>query len=225
VAADADDIDALAGEYVLGTLDDTERRAAEARLSSDASFRAAVAAWEQRLQPLTDTAVPVNPSRDLFAEIMARLADDIGRGDGSEVVMLRRRVTRWRYVAAITTAAAAVLLVVALNGKPAPEKYVATLTPQGGAPGFVLTVDTAKHTLTVSRVADAAPAGKSYELWAIEPGAKPKSLGVVQQASYERPLDLPADKLVLAVSLEPEGGSPTSAPTGPVVFSGALIKP
>ena len=225
MAADADDIDALAGEYVLGTLGDDERRAAEARLTSDASFRAAVAAWEVRLQPLTDTAAPVNPSRDLFAEIMARLADDIGRGDGAEVVMLRRRVTRWRYVAAMTTAAAAVLLVVALNGKPAPEKYVATLTPQGGAPGFVLTVDTVKHTLTVSRVADAAPAGKSYELWAIEPGAQPKSLGIVEQASYQRPLDLPADQLVLAISLEPEGGSRTSAPTGPVIFSGALVKP
>lgn len=225
MAADADDIDALAGEYVLGTLDEAERRAADTRLNSDSSFRAAVAAWEQRLQPLTDTAAPVAPSRDLFAEIMARLADDIGRGDGSEVVTLRRRVNRWRYVAALTTAAAAVLLVVALNRTPAPEKYVATLTPQGGAPGFVLTVDTVKHTLTVSRIADAAPAGKSYELWAIEPGAQPKSLGVVEQASYERPLDLPADNLTLAISLEPEGGSPTSAPTGPVVFSGNLVKP
>ena len=225
MAADADDIDALAGEYVLGTLDDAERRAAMARLVSDASFRAAVAGWERRLQPLTDTAKPVNPSRDLFAEIMARLADDISRGDGSEVVALRRRVTRWRYVAAIATAAAAVLLVVSLNGKPGPDKYVATLTPEGGAPGFVLTVDTVKHTLTVSRVADAAPSGKSYQLWAIEPGGQPKSLGVVQQARYEQPLDLPTENLTLAISLEPEGGSPTSGPTGPVVFSGNLIKP
>lgn len=225
MAADAEDLDALAGEYVLGTLDAAERRAAEARLSADASFRAAVAAWERRLQPLSDTAAPLNPSRDLFAEIMARLADDIGRGNGGEVVALRRRVTRWRFVAAITTAAAAVLLVVALTRAPAPEKYVATLTPQGGAPGFVLTVDTVKHTLTVTRVADAAPTGKSYELWAIEPGAQPKSLGVVEQARYVRPLNLPTDKLTLAISLEPEGGSPTSAPTGPVVFSGNLIKP
>jgi len=225
VAADADDIDALAGEYVLGTIDEAERRAAEARLQSDPSFRAAVAAWEIRLQPLSDTARSQPPSRDLFAEIMARLAQDIGRGDGSEVVALRRRVTRWRYVAAITTAAAAVLLVVSLNRTPAPEKYVATLTPQGGAPGFILTVDTVKHTLTVSRVAEAAPAGKSYELWAIEPGAQPKSLGVVEQARYQRPLDLPTNNLTLAISLEPEGGSPTSAPTGPVVFSGNLIKP
>jgi anti-sigma-K factor RskA len=224
VAADADDIDALAGEYVLGTLDAAERRAAELRLSSDAAFRSAVAAWESRLQPLSDTARPEPPARDLFAEIMARLADDIGRGGNVEVASLRRRVARWRLATAIATAAAAVLLVVALSGKPTPEKYVATLTPQGGAPGFVLTVDTVRHTLTVSRITDAAPAGKSYELWAIEPGAKPRSLGVVTKANYQRPLDVPADNLTLAVSVEPEGGSPTDAPTGPVVFSGALVK-
>jgi anti-sigma-K factor RskA len=156
---------------------------------------------------------------------MARLADDVGRNGRAEMVALRRRVARWRLATALATAAAIVLLFVTLGEKPAPEKYVATLTPQGGAPGFVLTVDTVKHTLTVSRIAAAAPAGKSYELWAIEPGQQPKSLGVVQQASYERPLDLPADNLTLAVSVEPEGGSPTDAPTGPVVFSGALVRP
>ena len=59
--ADGDEIEALAGEYVLGTLDADERRAAEARLAADPSFRTAVAGWERRLQPLADTArdVPV----------------------------------------------------------------------------------------------------------------------------------------------------------------------
>jgi anti-sigma-K factor RskA len=225
VAADADDIDALAGEYVLGTLDAAERSAADARLHSDAAFRAAVAAWEQRLQPLADGARPQAPSRDLFAEIMARLADDIGRGGGPEVVALRRRLTRWRLATAVAAIAAVICLAVAINRSSAPEKYVATLTPEGGAPGFVLTVDTVQHTLTLSRIAAPAPAGKSYELWAIEPGARPRSLGVVSEASYERPLDLPADNLTLAISLEPEGGSPTDAPTGPVIFSGSLIRP
>jgi anti-sigma-K factor RskA len=225
VPADADDIDALAGEYVLGTLDENERRAADERFKSDGAFRAAVAAWEARLQPLSDSAKPEPPSRDLFAEIMARLADDIAGNGGSEIAQLRRRVNRWRLATAIAAVAAAVCLSVALHARSAPEKYVATLTPQGGAPGFVLTVDTVKHTLTVSRVAEAAPTGKSYELWAIEPGAKPKSLGVVEQARYRRPLDLPTDNLTLAVSLEPAGGSPTDAPTGPVVFSGTLVKP
>ena len=54
---DGDEIDALAGQYVLGTLDADERRAADARLVSDTAFRAAVAAWQSRLQPLADAAV------------------------------------------------------------------------------------------------------------------------------------------------------------------------
>jgi anti-sigma-K factor RskA len=44
---DRDELDALAGEYVLGTLGADERRAAEARLAADAAFEAAVAAWEK----------------------------------------------------------------------------------------------------------------------------------------------------------------------------------
>jgi anti-sigma-K factor RskA len=88
----------------------------------------------------------------------------------------------------------------------------------------VLTVDTAKNTLSIRRVADAAPAGKSYELWAVEPGQDPKSLGVVEEARYTRPLSLPTSDLVLAVSLEPLGGSPTGKVTGPIVFSGPLVK-
>ncbi len=59
-----DDIEALAAEYVLGTLDAGERSAAEARLAADMSFRAAVAAWERRLQPLADAA-PWLPESEL----------------------------------------------------------------------------------------------------------------------------------------------------------------
>ena len=72
--------------------------------------------------------------------------------------------------------------------------------------------------------------GKSYELWAVGGGRdKPQSLGVID-ASFR----IPASKLgkidpavmndtLFAVSLEPEGGSPTSQPTGPVMFTGKLV--
>ena len=70
---DDDDRDALAGEYVLGTLDPAERSAAEARMAADPHFRAAVAAWEKRLQPLGETAVPVAPHDSVWQRIEARL--------------------------------------------------------------------------------------------------------------------------------------------------------
>jgi len=221
-----EDREALAGEYVLGTLDADERRAAEARIASDSDFRAAVAEWQRRLQPLADTEPAAVPHADSFAGILARLDAEPTPVAGNNVVTLRRQVRRWRIGGSIAGIAAAALFVVVVSDwSRAPQtQYVATLTPGGGAPAFVLTVDTVSNTLSIRRVADAAPAGKSYELWAVEPGQNPKSLGVVQQASYKQTLAVPTKDLVLAVSLEPQGGSPTGAPTGPVVFSGPLIK-
>jgi anti-sigma-K factor RskA len=142
------------------------------------------------------------------------------------VVALRRSVRRWRWAAALAAAAAVVLLaVVAVDRLNAPQTtFVATLTADGAAPAFVLTVDTAANTLQIRRVADAAPPDKSYELWAVEPGAQPKSLGVVEQASLKRSLPYSPKDLVFAISLEPKGGSPTGVATGPIVFSGPLVR-
>jgi len=226
VANDRDEIEGLAAEYVLGTLDADERRAAEARVAGDPAFRAAVAAWAERLQPLADADTPVAPHAGTFDRILSRIDAGVGRAPvGDNVVELRRSVRRWRVVSTIAAAAAAVLafVVVVDRTRPPQTEFVAMLTPDGGAPAFVLTVDTARNTLSIRRVADAAPADKSYELWAVEPGAAPKSLGVVEQASFTRDLPYEARDLVFAVSLEPKGGSPGDAPTGPVVFSGPLI--
>jgi anti-sigma-K factor RskA len=218
-------MEALAAEYVLGTLDDDERRAAEARVLADAGFRRAVAAWEARLQPLADGATPVDPPPHLLDGILARLAADTPPVAGN-VVALRRSVRRWRWAASLAAAAAVVLLaVVAVDRLNAPQTtFVATLTADGAAPAFVLTVDTVGNTLQIRRVADAAPPDKSYELWAVEPGAQPKSLGVVEQASLKRSLPYSPKDLVFAISLEPKGGSPTGVATGPIVFSGPLVR-
>lgn len=226
MAIDGEELEGLAAEYVLGTLDADERRAAVARIAADAAFAAAVASCAARLQPLADREAPVAPHPDTFDRILTRI-DGEKSASGDNVVKLRGQVRRWRIATMITGAAAAVLVgVVALDAtrSPPPTEFVAMLTPEGGAPAFVLTVDTTKNTLSIRRVADAAPADKSYELWAVEPGAQPKSLGVVQQASFSRDLPYKPQDLVFAVSLEPTGGSPTGAPTGPVVFSGPLLQ-
>ena len=68
--ADRNDLDALAGEYVLGTLPADERRAAEARYAADPSFRRAVSEWEVRLQPLADAAGEVPVHGALFNRIL-----------------------------------------------------------------------------------------------------------------------------------------------------------
>jgi anti-sigma-K factor RskA len=227
-------MEALAAEYVLGTLDADEHRAAEARILADVDFRRAVADWEATLQPLADGAVPVDPPSGAFAGILARVTADGPPMSGNRVtdspnagnvVALRRSVRRWRWMASLAAAAAVVLLaVVAVDRLHAPQTtFVATLTADGAAPAFVLTVDTVANTLQIRRVAAAAPPGKSYELWAVEPGAQPKSMGVVEQASLKRSLPYSPKDLVFAISLEPRGGSPTGVATGPIVFSGPLV--
>ena len=226
--ADGDEIEALAGEYVLGTLDADERRAAEARVAADPAFRTAVAEWEKRLQPLADTVPEVSPPAAVLARIMAAIdAAPAAASAGGNVVALRRSVRRWQITTVLMGAAAAVLAAVVVLDRTAPtpqSQFVAVLTAEGAKPAFVAMVDTAKGTISVRRVASEAPPDKSYELWAIEPNAAPKSLGLLEQASLSRALPVaPTGKATLAISLEPKGGSPTGAPTGPVVFSGALV--
>ena len=62
-------------------------------------------------------------------------------------------------------------------------------------------------------------------------GQPPKSLGVIPRSEHMASLKLAAaadqafaSVAALAVSLEPPGGSPTGAPTGPVLYTGPFLK-
>ena len=222
---DTDDLNGLAGEYVLGTLSMEERQAAEARVQSDPAFRSIVAAWERRLQPLADSAPAITPPAATLDRIMALIEGEAMTG--GNVVALRRSLNRWRISTAAFAAAAAALVAFVVVDRnavvPSQTEYVAVLTAEGAKPAFVATVNVEKGTLSIRRVGDAPPADKSYELWAVEGDTAPKSLGVVD-ASLSREVTVPASgELTLAISLEPKGGSPTGVATGPILFTGPLV--
>ena len=114
---------------------------------------------------------------------------------------------------------------------PAAAQYVALLQSGAGAPAFILTVDAATKNFTVRKVGAQPEVGKSYELWIVSDKLqRPRSLGVIGNGDFTaRPVLSGYDaetvnQAVYAVSVEPEGGSKTGAPTGPVVFSGKLIE-
>jgi anti-sigma-K factor RskA len=114
---------------------------------------------------------------------------------------------------------------------PRPAEFVAVLQRDAASPAFLLTFDLDKRTLTVRTVGAERQAGKSYELWLIsDKYPAPRSLGVIGAAPYTVRSAAPEyDPVVInratyAVSLEPEGGSPTGAPTGPVLYSGRLLQ-
>lgn len=225
--SETEDLSALAGEYVLGTLSPDERRGADARLVSDPAFRAAVAAWERRLQPLADAAPAATLPADMLDRIMARIGRGAEPATDGNVVALRRSLNRWRISTAVLGAAAAALVAFVVIDRnvvvPPQTEYVAVLTAEGAKPAFVATVNVEKGTLSIRRVGDAAPADKSYELWAVEGNTAPKSLGVVD-ASLSRTVTVPASgELTLAISLEPKGGSPSGVATGPILYTGSLV--
>jgi len=96
----------------------------------------------------------------------------------------------------------------------------------GDQPALVIRVDLASGNVYVRPLAAEAPSGKSLELWYINAGKAPKSMGVVGADAIKIPLPagLSPEKATFAVTVEPPGGSPTGDPTGPVVYSGQLIK-
>jgi anti-sigma-K factor RskA len=241
--SDDRDIDALAGEYVLGTLDHDERMVVERDRISDSALDAAIIAWENRLGPLNDVTPAVEPPADLFAAITARLnasASPIARGEeplrpSAEIITLKARIRRWQ-VGTIVSGLLAASLAAVIVFKPqvlTPDQtqFVAVLQKDTVSPAFVVSVDISTKQLTVREVSADKLAGKSYELWLVNSTLPhPKSLGVVHDAGVTRGVTLAnysttvVENSVLAVSLEPEGGSPTGLPTGPVVFSGKLLQ-
>jgi len=113
---------------------------------------------------------------------------------------------------------------------PRPAQYVAVLQRDAASPAFLLTFDLDKRTLTVRTVRAERQPGKSYELWLISDRFKsPRSLGLVSGEEFtQRTLAnydaVTINRAIYAVSLEPESGSPTGAPTGPVLYKGKLLQ-
>jgi anti-sigma-K factor RskA len=69
------------------------------------------------------------------------------------------------------------------------------------------------------------PADRAAELWRIGSDNVPRALGLL--TGQDGPIRLGEDHVlqadeVIAISIEPLGGSPTGSPTGEVIASGAL---
>ena len=211
-----EDLDALAGEYVLGVLDLSEMRAVERRLAEDPVFAHAVAVWQNRLAPLAATVPPAAPPMDLWDRITASTAP------ANDNVVPLRRLRFWQAGSAGALAIAASLAAFIVLHQPEPAR-VAVLAPTiGGAPVLVATTEAGGRLVIRPNGTIGVPNDRDLELWALAKGeTKPRSLGVLPAAGRALVATLPPDTQLL-VSLEPRGGSPTGQPTGPVLYGGTL---
>jgi anti-sigma-K factor RskA len=219
----------LAAEYVLGTLRGPARRRFEALLPAHPVLRQAVAQWQARLLPLHAGVEPVTPSREVWPAIQARL---FGAAANAAVGAPGwwHRLALWRGAAAFATVAAIGLGVLLSQPQPAAPPLVIVLNANPDAQGvqpvsFVASVTPDGRALVLKPLAGVPlDAGRALELWAVPGAGAPRSLGLVSgdRATTVLRTRLLEGTAAFAVSIEPAGGSPTGAPSGPIVSVGKL---
>jgi len=149
----------------------------------------------------------------------------------------------WRGWSIAATAIAAIALVVSIRELstvapvpapvPAPQVaqeprigYVATLADDKSNARMLVTWDDRTSEVTVRRLSGSSdPSDKSMQLWGLPKQGHPVSLGVLPVGGTARFKAASVNAYpMLAVSVEPVGGSPNpNGPTGPVVYTGKVI--
>jgi anti-sigma-K factor RskA len=226
--------DRLAAEYVLGTLRGPARRRFEALLPAHPSLREAVSAWRQRLEPLSTGVDEVMPSDAVWTRIETRLFPDTAAATTQAPVPgtlpWLQRLSFWRGLAGVATAAVLALLVVGSQTPPpqAPIVVVLAANPEAAQAmnaSFVASLTADGRALVLRPLNDLSlTPGRALELWAVPAAGAPRSLGLVNASGATTLLrnQLLRDTAAFAVSIEPAGGSTTGAPTGPIVSVGKL---
>ena len=217
----------LAAAYVAGTLRGPARRRFAALLPAHPALRAAVRGWEQRLMPLTAVLPGEAPPARVWQHVQARLD-----GPAAPAPPWWARLVFWRGLAALGGTAALALAVLLASPPPAQPPIVVVLNATAPAAGggvvpasFVASISGDGRAVVTRPIGPVALQGdRVLELWALVGPAPPRSLGLIsgQGATVVKRAALPAGTDQLAVSLEPPGGSPTGAPTGPVLAVGSL---
>lgn len=224
--------DKLAAEYVLGTLRGRARSRFVRLMTYDAGLRREVGAWEARLAPLADAVPAVAPPSRVWRRISASIGGSPAAAGFWESLGL------WRGFAGLATVFVIVLATMLVTRPPAdePVSTVAVLADSKAQPVMVISwapqASAAQRQLKVKMLTRPdLPPGKSFELWMLPGGDKPPvSLGVIRgEPTQSLAVNAAASDMLtkiaaMAVSVEPQGGSPTGLPTGPVILSGPWVK-
>lgn len=246
----------LAAAHALGTLRGGARRRFEAIAREQPSVRAAAIEWQTRVASLNELQATAEPRPQVWTRIQnlvraegERAAMERRREAGVPPAPRGwwHSLALWRGagLAGLCAVVAVAVLLPGLRGEldrrgtevaelqrrllAAPDvRYVSVLNDAQSKPAVLITFDPKHQRLSLQRVGPYQEAAdRSLQLWALPPGAAPRSLGVL---TPERLLQLAAEENAvrevpaLAISLEPLGGVPSErGPTGPVLFHGPLI--
>lgn len=217
-------LDALAGEYVLGTLTGSARKRFQRLLLVSNQAREATNMWEQNLNSLASAVSPQSPSEQVWLNIIQRIENRTQTAKISTVA----KFSLWRTWSFVATAACIILafLVVQPTTNIKQTEQIALIQNQNEQPLWFINVS--NQALIVKASSQLTPqTDRDYELWMILKGQDtPISLGLLPQQGnktiFKNKQFKASDITLLAVSLEPIGGSPNGLPTE-VLYTTKLV--
>lgn len=225
--------DALAAEYVIGTLRGAARKRFQQLLVQHPSLRATTDRWEQHLNNLTEQIQPISPSPLVWQRVKARLAFDEPGHDTSDVSNISsitaKSSRKWPILTGLASAAAIILAVLLIRFNlpltPPPVQQLSVMQNAEGQPLWLIEVRREDLT-TIATNNITIRSQNDYQLWMLaKDGRPPISLGLLPQSGIKTLNKVALYDQIniasLAVSLEPLGGSPTGAPTE-VLFTAKL---
>jgi anti-sigma-K factor RskA len=227
--------EALAAEYVVGVLPAQERRSVSARIESDSAFARVVDRWENHFAPLGAAYAPAEAPAGVKAAIDRRLFGGQAASTPApapERPGLWASLAFWRGLATAALAALVIYLAIPFVSPPVsvPEnRLVASIAPANSDVAYLAVYDVTKGEVALSYVSGERGTDRDFELWMVEGGNAPVSMGVIPAGASTRLAVAPAVQaklaagVALAISREPLGGSPTGSPTEVVAAGGLSV--
>ncbi|MCW9029764.1 MAG: anti-sigma factor [Kangiella sp.] len=211
----------LAKHYVIGTMSPLARRRFKKLMVRHGHLQQAVWHWEQILNPMAEELAPVVPDSQVWQSITERLG------------WAKSRVRTWWAVSGWLATATSLLLVAYLWTiqpvvSPQQPQALAVLQVEQNQPAWVVQKTGDRLSVSVNALPD-IQANQDFELWMLPAnGQAPISLGLLPKTgNKELVVSTQLPDLIqsgLAVSIEPENGSPTGTPTGPVILTAQWIE-
>jgi anti-sigma-K factor RskA len=234
-----DDWEGLAAEFALGTLDGEPRQAAERLFETDPAFQTMVLDWQERLSGLQDHLEPARVGDGLWSRIESGLvAQPVLKPRPAEKPAMVLKSGLWESLAfwrlaGLSGVFASLLLaiglaLVALRPLPTPI-LVAVLNTAEGKAAAVVNAYANGEVVLIPLDNIEVPQGRIIEVWTLQNREQgPVSIGRTDRARKLR-LDLrtlsqPDINHLFELTLEPQGGSPTGKPTGPILMKGLTAR-
>jgi anti-sigma-K factor RskA len=233
-------LDILIDETVLGLADEGDMARLEALAARDPDIAARLEQARQRFAPLDDTVDALPLPEGLWGRVETQLdapeeagMPPLGAPDNViEFKTLRGAINRWRRVALGGIAAAVLMACIlgwSLMQSTQPLVVAVLLDTQGEAVALIEGGPDNTTRVTLLERPD-VPSNQVMQVWTKPDAAGPPvSLGLLNTARSRvlsiKGLPAPHPEQLYEITLEPDGGSPTNLPTGPILGKGLAKAP